>query len=124
MQSEHIAKSYDEELRRLPEVLWTRRALLFGVGLALAIALTEHNASGADTVTAHFLERQAGFGWLILSRIFGRDDFLLPYTLTFAAHLAMIGTARLRFTFTAQHPGPEIARLAQIVKDHIMTGRG
>ncbi|WP_328610211.1 lysine N(6)-hydroxylase/L-ornithine N(5)-oxygenase family protein [Amycolatopsis sp. NBC_00345] len=31
--------------------------------LALAIALTEHNASGADTVTAHFLERQAGFGW-------------------------------------------------------------
>ena len=33
------------------------------------------------------------------------------------------GTARLRFTFTAQHPEPEIARLAQIVKDHIMTGR-
>ncbi|HEY3712494.1 MAG TPA: lysine N(6)-hydroxylase/L-ornithine N(5)-oxygenase family protein [Amycolatopsis sp.] len=31
--------------------------------LALAIALTEHNASGADTVTAHFLERQPGFGW-------------------------------------------------------------
>lgn len=31
--------------------------------LALAIALTEHNASGADTVTAHFLERQNGFGW-------------------------------------------------------------
>ena len=31
--------------------------------LALAIALTEHNASGADTVTAHFLERQTGFGW-------------------------------------------------------------
>jgi len=33
------------------------------------------------------------------------------------------GTARLRFTFTAQHPEPQIARLAQIVKDHIMTGR-
>ncbi|MDT8912590.1 lysine N(6)-hydroxylase/L-ornithine N(5)-oxygenase family protein [Amycolatopsis sp. PS_44_ISF1] len=31
--------------------------------LALAIALTEHNASGADTVTAHFLECQSGFGW-------------------------------------------------------------
>jgi L-ornithine N5-oxygenase len=43
---------------------------LVGVGfgpsnLALAIAVTEHNAtaSAADVVTAHFLERQAGFGW-------------------------------------------------------------
>jgi L-ornithine N5-oxygenase len=32
--------------------------------LALAIALTEHNAApGAETVTAHFLERQVRFGW-------------------------------------------------------------
>ncbi len=33
------------------------------------------------------------------------------------------GTARLRFTFTAQHPEAEIARLAQIVRDEIMGGR-
>ncbi|MFD6073701.1 SidA/IucD/PvdA family monooxygenase, partial [Amycolatopsis lurida] len=32
--------------------------------LALAIAVTEHNtAPGAETVTAHFLERQVRFGW-------------------------------------------------------------
>ncbi|HET6285193.1 MAG TPA: SidA/IucD/PvdA family monooxygenase [Amycolatopsis sp.] len=32
--------------------------------LALAIAVTEHNgASGTETVTAHFLERQPCFGW-------------------------------------------------------------
>ncbi|SFB60731.1 L-ornithine N5-oxygenase [Amycolatopsis marina] len=45
---------------------------LVGVGfgpsnLALAIALTEHNAAAgpgsSDTVTAHFLERQPCFGW-------------------------------------------------------------
>jgi len=33
------------------------------------------------------------------------------------------GTARLRFTFTAQHPEPEIARLAALVKDRILAGR-
>ncbi|GHF71832.1 L-ornithine N5-oxygenase [Amycolatopsis bartoniae] len=41
---------------------------LIGVGfgpsnLALAIAVAEHNATAAEPVTAHFLERQAGFGW-------------------------------------------------------------
>ncbi|WP_199430961.1 lysine N(6)-hydroxylase/L-ornithine N(5)-oxygenase family protein [Qaidamihabitans albus] len=41
---------------------------LVGVGfgpsnLALAIAVTEHNAATNDTVTAHFLERQERFGW-------------------------------------------------------------
>ncbi|NUT46288.1 MAG: lysine N(6)-hydroxylase/L-ornithine N(5)-oxygenase family protein [Saccharothrix sp.] len=43
---------------------------VLGVGfgpsnLALAIAVTEHNATARpeDVVTAHFLERQAGFGW-------------------------------------------------------------
>ncbi|GAA1314880.1 lysine N(6)-hydroxylase/L-ornithine N(5)-oxygenase family protein [Saccharothrix xinjiangensis] len=43
---------------------------VLGVGfgpsnLALAIAVTEHNAAATaeDVVTAHFLERQPGFGW-------------------------------------------------------------
>ncbi|PRX45507.1 L-ornithine N5-oxygenase [Prauserella shujinwangii] len=41
---------------------------LVGVGfgpsnLALAIAVTEHNAGTGDAVTAHFLERQERFGW-------------------------------------------------------------
>ncbi|WP_370949211.1 lysine N(6)-hydroxylase/L-ornithine N(5)-oxygenase family protein [Amycolatopsis sp. cg5] len=31
--------------------------------LALAIALTEHNATAARPVTAHFLEKQVRFGW-------------------------------------------------------------
>jgi L-ornithine N5-oxygenase len=31
--------------------------------LALAIALTEHNVGAAETITAHFLERQPKFGW-------------------------------------------------------------
>lgn len=41
---------------------------LIGVGfgpsnLALAIAVAEHNATAAEPVTAHFLERQPRFGW-------------------------------------------------------------
>ena len=32
------------------------------------------------------------------------------------------GTARLRFAFTAQHPDSEIGRLADIVRDRILTG--
>ncbi|MCU1686535.1 MAG: peptide monooxygenase [Amycolatopsis sp.] len=31
--------------------------------LALAIALTEHNAAAGEPVTAHFLEKQPAFGW-------------------------------------------------------------
>src|SRR5262249_41107644 len=34
-----------------------------------------------------------------LSKILDRQDFLLPYTLAFAAQLAMIGIARLRFDY-------------------------
>jgi 8-amino-7-oxononanoate synthase len=33
------------------------------------------------------------------------------------------GTARLRFAFTAQHPDEEIARLADVVRDRILTAR-
>ena len=31
------------------------------------------------------------------------------------------GTARLRLTFTAQHPDDEIARLAQVVRDRVLS---
>jgi 8-amino-7-oxononanoate synthase len=31
------------------------------------------------------------------------------------------GTARLRLTFTAQHPDSEIARLAELVRAHVLT---
>jgi 8-amino-7-oxononanoate synthase len=31
------------------------------------------------------------------------------------------GTARLRFAFTAQHPNDEIKRLADIVRDRILS---
>ena len=31
--------------------------------LAMAIAVTEHNAAAGRAVSAHFVERQAGFGW-------------------------------------------------------------
>ena len=38
----------------------------------------------------------AGLVWLFLARVLNRPDFLLPYTIAFAAHLAIIGLARVR----------------------------
>jgi phytol kinase len=37
-----------------------------------------------------------GLAWLLLSKLLDRPDYLLPYTLTYAAQLAMIGLVRLR----------------------------
>jgi phytol kinase len=38
-------------------------------------------------------------GWLALARVSGEASMLLPYTVVFAAHLAMFGTARLAMQF-------------------------
>ncbi len=40
-----------------------------------------------------------GIVWLFLAATYHRPDFLLPYTVSFAAHLAIIGVIRLRGTF-------------------------
>jgi len=39
----------------------------------------------------------AGLAWLFLATIYHRPDFLFPFTLSFAAHMAIIGLARLRY---------------------------
>lgn len=41
----------------------------------------------------------AGLLWLFLAKIFDRPEFLFPYTLAFAAHLAIIVVARLKRDF-------------------------
>jgi phytol kinase len=38
----------------------------------------------------------AGLIWLFLAKVLNRPELLLPYTMTFAAHLAIIGLVRLR----------------------------
>jgi phytol kinase len=40
--------------------------------------------------------------WLVLARFSGDPTLLLPYTVVFAAHLAMFGTSRLAFQFTGR----------------------
>jgi 8-amino-7-oxononanoate synthase len=53
-------------------------------------------------VASHFLENE---GYLVIA--------IRPPTVP-------VGTARLRLTFTAQHPDDEIGRLADIVREKIL----
>lgn len=45
-----------------------------------------------------------GVGWLFLAQTLHRPELLLPYTLSFAAHLAFIGLVRLRAMLPNAHP--------------------
>ncbi|MBC7805649.1 MAG: hypothetical protein H7145_05805 [Akkermansiaceae bacterium] len=46
-----------------------------------------------------------GISWLFLAAAYDRPDFLLPYTVSFAAHLAIIGIIRLQERFNRNEEG-------------------
>jgi phytol kinase len=48
----------------------------------------------------------AAVAWLMLARSGGRDDLLFPYTIVFAANLAMFGISRLATQFPDRPLGP------------------
>jgi phytol kinase len=52
-----------------------------------------HNVHGVMSVCG------AGLAWLFLARTFNQPGLLLPYTIAFAANLAIIGLARLRYDY-------------------------
>lgn len=60
---------------------------------------TEANSRKVHNIHAVVSVASAGLIWLFLAKIMNRDDLLFPYTLAFAAHLAIIGIARLKFDF-------------------------
>lgn len=60
---------------------------------------TEENSRQIHNVHAVISVASAGLIWLFLAHTFHREDFLFPYTLSFAAHLSIIGVARLRYDY-------------------------
>lgn len=60
---------------------------------------THRNIARVHTVHGVISVAAAGLAWLFLATATGRRELFYPYTLAFACHLAMIGTARLRFDF-------------------------
>ncbi|MBC8135102.1 MAG: hypothetical protein H8F28_04340 [Fibrella sp.] len=58
-----------------------------------------------------------GIGWLFLAAANNRPDFLLPYTISFATHLAIIGVIRLqeRFSSSEGRLAPAIAVIKSMV---------
>jgi hypothetical protein len=46
----------------------------------------------------------AGLLWVYLSRVFGGGAFYFPFTMSIAAHLAIIGTTRTRREHPERHP--------------------
>jgi phytol kinase len=78
---------------------WLLAPLILFFSYTLLSPRTEHNTRRIHNVHAVVCVSSAGLGWLFLSRIFDVPEFLFPYTLAFAAHLAIIGIARLRFDY-------------------------
>lgn len=60
---------------------------------------TEINSRRIHNVHAVLSVTSAGLIWLYLEKTLGRPEFLLPFTLSFAGHLAIIGIARLKFDY-------------------------
>jgi len=87
---------------------WLVGPLAVAVGYRWLSPRTADNSRRMHGVPAVLSVWAAAVVWLAVARL-GRDQsFLLPYTVVFAAHLAMFGTSRLAFQF----PDRSVARLA------------
>jgi hypothetical protein len=60
---------------------------------------TADNSRRMHGVAAIIAVWAAAVAWLALARLAGNPALLFPYTVVFAAHLAMFGTSRLAFQF-------------------------
>jgi phytol kinase len=78
---------------------WLLAPLVLFVSYTLLSPRTEANSRQIHTVHAVLSVYAAGLMWLFLFRLLDRDEFLFPYTLAFAAHLAIIGIARLKYDY-------------------------
>lgn len=66
---------------------------------------TAENSRRMHGVPVVFSIWLAAVGWLVLARITGRSELLFPYTVVFAAHLAMFGFSRLAHQFPHRRLG-------------------
>jgi phytol kinase len=78
---------------------WLLPPLILFLCYTLLSPRTEVNSQRIHTVHAVVCVASAGLAWLFLATIFNHPELLFPYTLSFAAHLAIIGIARLRYDY-------------------------
>jgi phytol kinase len=78
---------------------WLLAPLLLFISYTFLSPRTELNTRRIHNVHAVVSVTAAGLIWLFLAKIFDLPELLFPYTLAFAAHLAIIGIARLRFDY-------------------------
>lgn len=64
---------------------------------------TRRNQLRVHNLHAVMCVSSAGFVWLFLAKFLDRPEFLIPYTLSFAVHLAIIGLARLKNGYPQMH---------------------
>src|SRR5262249_33805315 len=80
---------------------WLLAPLILFVTYNMFSSRIEKSPHPGHNVHAVVAVASSGFLWLFLYRIFDRPDFLYPYTVAFAAHLAMIVAVRLCSAFAA-----------------------
>jgi phytol kinase len=78
---------------------WLLPPLILFLSYPFLSPRTEANTRRIHTVHAVVCVSSAGFLWLLLAVVFRRPELLFPYTLAFAANLAIIAVARLRFDY-------------------------
>jgi phytol kinase len=74
---------------------WLLPPLVLFLTYTLLSPRTAENSQRVHNIHAVICVCSAGLLWLFLATILHRPEFLLPYTLSFAAHLAIIGVVRL-----------------------------
>jgi phytol kinase len=78
---------------------WLLPPLLFFVSYKLLPTGRNEHCRRVHNVQAVLCVSSAGLFWLFLATALDRQALLFPYTLAFAAHLSIIGTARLKRGF-------------------------
>jgi phytol kinase len=88
---------------------WVLPPMTLFLSYTLLSPRTEVNSRRVHSIHAVLCVSSAGLVWLFLSNVLGRPQFFYLFTLSFAAHLAIIGIARLGYDYPAMKPASLLA---------------
>ncbi len=91
---------------------WLVPPLTLFLSYTLLSPRTPGNSQHIHNIHAVLSVSSAGLIWLFLSNVLGEPAFLYLFTLSFAAHLAIIGVARLAFDYPLMKPASLLALCA------------
>ncbi len=91
---------------------WLVPPLMLFLSYTLLSPRTPVNSQRVHNIHAVVCVCSTGLIWLFLFRILDQPEYLYPFTLSFAAHLAIIGVARLAYDYPLMRPAPLLALCA------------